>query len=137
VKKVDSELGAICVLFGSMQEADLAEEIAARSPVKVFSLVGKTSLAMFSSLVIGCDAYVTNDTGTMHVAAALGVPTVAIFGPTDENGTAPLGANVEIVIGVADCRPCKLRHCPYGHHNCMVSISPDMVMNRIRRWVGD
>jgi heptosyltransferase II len=132
VKRLDGELGATCVLFGSEREARLAEEIAEMSGAKVFSLAGKTSLAMFASLVADCDAYVTNDTGTMHVAAALGVPTVAIFGPTDERETAPLGPNVEMIIGVADCRPCKLRHCPYDHHNCMVSISPDEVLKRIR-----
>ncbi|HUR45964.1 MAG TPA: lipopolysaccharide heptosyltransferase II [Candidatus Saccharimonadales bacterium] len=137
VKKLDSELNATCVLFGSSQEARLAEEIVEKSHARAFSLAGKTNLAMFTNLVSGCNVYVTNDTGTMHVAAALGVPTVAIFGPTDERGTAPLGPSVEIVLGVADCRPCKLRHCPYGHHNCMVSISPDMVMNRIRQSLGD
>jgi heptosyltransferase II len=132
VKGLDVELGATCVLFGSEEEARLAEEIAEMSGAKVFSLAGKTSLAMFASLVADCDAYVTNDTGTMHIAAALGVPTVAIFGPTNERETAPLGPNVEMMIGAADCRPCKLRHCPYGHHNCMVSISPNEVLKRIR-----
>jgi heptosyltransferase-2 len=95
--------------------------------VPALSLAGKTSLAEFVQLVPGCDLFVTNDTGTMHVAAALSVPTLAIFGPTNERETRPLGLRVEVVTGEAFCRPCKLRHCPIDHR-CMNSVSVDRVL---------
>lgn len=126
------QLGAQCVLFGSAGEAQLADEVIARSITPAISLAGRTRLAEFIELVAGCDAYVTNDTGTMHVAAALGVPTIAIFGSTNEQETAPLGPRVELVVGQAECRPCKLRHCPYDHHKCMTSIAPEAVLDKIR-----
>ncbi|MSO18975.1 MAG: lipopolysaccharide heptosyltransferase II [Acidobacteria bacterium] len=130
-RSLHEDLGAQCVLFGSSQEAPLADEVVSSSMAPVISLAGKTSLTEFMELVSGCDAYLTNDTGTMHVAAALGVPTIAIFGPTNEQETAPLGPRVEMVVGVAHCRPCKLRHCPIDHR-CMTSITPDAVLERIR-----
>lgn len=131
VRQLHEELGAQCVLFGSSEEAPLASEVAAASQVPVTTLAGKTTLAEFVELISGCDAYVTNDTGTMHVAAALGVPTIALFGPTNEHETAPLGPRAEMIAGVAECRPCKLRHCPIDHR-CMTSISPDAVLKRVR-----
>ena len=95
------------------------------------SLAGKTTLPDFIRLIPGCDLFITNDTGTMHVAAALGVPTIALFGPTDENGTRPLGAQSKVLAGVAECRPCKLRECPIDHR-CMTSLSVDVVFEAVR-----
>ncbi|MBI4444115.1 MAG: lipopolysaccharide heptosyltransferase II [Acidobacteria bacterium] len=118
------ELGATCVFFGSPQESKLVESVLARVGEGAVSLAGKTSLAEFFQTVAGCDLYVTNDTGTMHVAAALGARTLAIFGPTDEQATRPLGARVQLLVGSAPCRPCLLRHCPIDHR-CMTSVSVD------------
>ena len=120
------ESGAACVLFGSPMEKELAEEVVASAGIPALSLAGHTSLAEFMQLIQGCDLFVTNDTGTMHLAAALGVPTLALFGPTNENETRPLGPRVELVAGQAFCRPCKLRHCPTDHR-CMNSISVEKV----------
>jgi len=121
------ESGATSVFFGSPQEQDLAEEVMALAGVPALSLAGRTSLAEFIQLIQGCDLFVTNDTGTMHVAAALGVPTLAIFGPTNEKETRPLGDRVKLVTGEAFCRPCKLRHCPIDHR-CMTSVSVERVL---------
>jgi len=123
---LSKETGATCVFFGSPVESDLAEEVMALANVPAISLAGKTSLAQFIELIQGCDLFVTNDTGTMHVAAALGVPTLAIFGPTNEQETAPLGPSVMVVTGEAYCRPCKLRHCPIDHR-CMTSVTVERV----------
>ncbi len=92
---------------------------------------GKTSLAAFLHLVQGSDLFVTNDTGTMHVAAGLGVPTLAIFGPTNERETKPLARRVTLVTGEAYCRPCKLRHCPIDHR-CMTSLSVEEILHAAR-----
>ena len=124
---LSKEAGATCVYFGSPMERDMAEEVMALANVPAISLAGKTSLAQFIELIQGCDLFVTNDTGTMHVAAALSVPILAIFGPTNEQETAPLGPSVKVVTGEAYCRPCKLRHCPIDHR-CMTSVTVKRVL---------
>ena len=68
----------------------------------------------------------------MHAAAALGVPTLAIFGPTDEQATRPLGPRVQLLVGKAECRPCLLRHCPIDHR-CMNSVSVEDVFAAARQ----
>ncbi len=129
--RMNDQWGALSIFFGSPQERSLVESLLPKAGKAALSLAGKTSLDEFIRLVQGCDLYVTNDTGTMHVVAALGVPTLAIFGPTDEQGTRPLGPRVELLTGTADCRPCKLRHCPIDHH-CMTSISVEEVLRTAR-----
>jgi len=102
------------------------ESLLPKAGREVVSLAGKTTLTEFLQLIRGCDLYVTNDTGTMHVAAARGAPTLALFGATDEQATRPLGPRVQLMIGRADCRPCLLRHCPIDHR-CMTSVSVEEV----------
>jgi heptosyltransferase-2 len=119
--------GATCVFFGALAEGSLCDSVIELSGIPAVSLAGKTSLKEFMELIQGCDLFVTNDTGTMHVAAGLEVPTLAIFGPTNERETRPLGAHVELAVGEAFCRPCKLRHCPIDHR-CMESISVEQVL---------
>ncbi len=125
------ELGAACVFFGSPQEQQLVADVIAQSAIPSLSLAGQTSLSEFMSLVQGCDLFLTNDTGTMHVAAGLGVPTLALFGPTNEQETRPLGPHAELLVGEAFCRPCKLRHCPIDHR-CMKSLSVERVFHAAR-----
>ncbi|MCZ6753619.1 MAG: glycosyltransferase family 9 protein, partial [Acidobacteria bacterium] len=127
-RRLNEQWGAISIFFGSPEERPLVESILPKAGKAALSLAGKTSLTEFIRLVQGCDLYVTNDTGTMHVVAALGVPTLAIFGPTDEQGTRPLGPRVELLVGTAECHPCKLRHCPIDHR-CMTSISVEDVLH--------
>ena len=124
--RLSSELGAVPIFFGSSQEAPLVESLLPHAGSAAVSLAGTTSLSEFMRLVPGCDLYVVNDTGTMHVAAALGVPTFAIFGPTDEQAPRPLGPRVRLAVGSAFCRPCLLRHCPIDHR-CMTSVSVEEV----------
>jgi heptosyltransferase-2 len=130
--RLHREHGAACVFFGAPAEQALAEQVISMAGVPALCLAGKTSLAQFIELIPGCDLFVTNDTGTMHVAASLGVPTLAIFGSTNEHETRPLGKHVEVVVGEAFCRPCKLRHCPIDHR-CMTSIEVDQVLEAARR----
>jgi len=135
--RLTKELGARCVFFGAPQEKPLADEVQSQAGVVALSLAGKTSLGEFIRLVQACDLYVTNDIGTMHVAAGLGVPTLAIFGPTNEHETRPLGPRVELRAGEAFCRPCKLRHCPIDHR-CMKSVTVETVFQaaRVMLWRG-
>ena len=129
--RLNRELGAAAIFFGSAEERPLVESLISKAGDSAISLAGKTSLHDFIRMVPGCDLYVTNDTGTMHVAAALGVPTLALFGPTDELGTRPLASRAQVMAGTAFCRPCKLRHCPIDHR-CMTSISVEAVFQAAR-----
>ena len=84
-----------------------------------------------------CRAFVSNDSGAMHLAAAIGVPVAAIFGPTDERVTAPAGprsADLDVIQRDVFCRPCLLRECPIDHR-CMKRIQVDDVLASVERWL--
>ena len=89
-------------------------------------LCGETSLADLVGVISGLRALVTNDSGPMHVAAALGVPTLAVFGPTDWRETAPMGPRARLLHEDVECAPCLLRECPIDHR-CMRRITVDRV----------
>jgi heptosyltransferase-2 len=125
-RRLRDERGAAIVLFGSAAERDLAAMIASRIGERTISTAGETTLGGFLELAAGCDLFVTNDTGTMHVAAAAGVPVLAVFGSTDERATAPLGPRVRLLKHAVSCSPCLLRYCPVDHR-CMRVISVDEV----------
>jgi heptosyltransferase-2 len=122
--------GASVSVFGSPAEKALcgqvAEEVRACG-VEARNLAGATSLEEFIGLAARCLLFLTNDSGAMHAAAALGVPTVAVFGATDPEATAPLGPSVRIVREPVECSPCLLRECPIDHR-CMTRVSADRVV---------
>jgi heptosyltransferase-2 len=116
-------------LFGSKDERPLCEEIAGglRSRgVQVHNFAGETNLGEFIELAAGCRVYLTNDSGGMHIASALGVPTVAIFGATDDVGTGPTGPLARVVRQHVECSPCLLRECPIDHR-CMTAVTSQKV----------
>jgi heptosyltransferase-2 len=121
------QLKASVVVFGSPAEAELAESIAAQSGPNAYSLAGKTSLSEFIELASTCSVYLTNDSGPMHVAAALGLPTVAIFGATDHVATGPSAAWAKVLRHKVECSPCMLRECPIDHR-CMTAVSVEEVV---------
>ena len=126
-RRLRDERGAAIVLFGSAAERDLAASIASRIGAGAISTAGETTLGGFLELAAGCDLFVTNDTGTMHVAAAAGIAVLAVFGSTDERATAPLGPRVRLLKHAVSCSPCLLRHCPVDHR-CMKLISVNEVL---------
>lgn len=111
------------VLFGVRGDAPAGETIMQACDFTVENLIGKTSLDELMDRLGACDALLTNDTGTMHLAAFLGVPTVAIFGSTDPGLTAPLGDFHRILHHPVECSPCFLRECPVDFR-CMTRIAP-------------
>ena len=125
------DLGAIPVLVGAGGDRDAGREIESALPpsVRVVNLIGRTDLRLLAGVLERCQAFVSNDSGAMHLAAALGVPVAAIFGPTDERVTAPVG-NHDIIIHQVFCRPCMLRDCPIDHR-CMTRISVDRVFDAV------
>ena len=118
--------GADVLIFGSASERTMADSIAheMRHPAKIFS--GETTLGDLAALLKCCSLFVTNDSGPMHLAAAVGTRTVAIFGPTDSQTTAPLGPHTRVVKHPVSCSPCLLRECPLDHR-CMTSVSVEDV----------
>jgi heptosyltransferase II len=120
------ELGWL--LVGAPGEKEMGARLAAlmgRIPHQ--NLVGQTSLAELIERLRGCRLLLTNDTGTMHLAAALGVPTLSIFGSTEPVLTGPTGANHRIVRHHVPCSPCFERECPFGHYDCLTGVTVERV----------
>ncbi len=124
--------GLSAVLLGSASERALCERVAALSEAGAPVLAGRTGILELAALLQRCRALVSNDSGPAHVAAAVGTPVAAVFGPTvPEFGYTPRGAATRIVQHEGlDCRPCD-RHgpqvCPLGHFQCMRGIGPERV----------
>ena len=122
-------------IFGSAKEQQVGARIAAAGGTGAVNLCGRTRLEDAVDLLALAPVAVTNDSGLMHVAAAVGKPVVAIFGPTREYETAPLpraGGRTEVVLHSVWCRPCMLRECPIDHR-CMTRITPAAVLEAADR----
>jgi heptosyltransferase-2 len=126
VNRFRLQTDADVVLFGTVAEQKVSEAIAAGITGPSISFVGKTAIAALPALLSRCQLFVGNDSGAMHVAAAVGLPVVAIFGPTDPNGTAPITPQCTVVQERPYCSPCFLRRCPTDHR-CMTSVPPEAV----------
>jgi len=130
-----------CVLVGSSADAVTTRWVRTLVPgdarAHVVDLAGATALDVLAgvmSLAAGC---LSNDSGAMHLAGAVGVPLFALFGPTRERETAPLsrpGRHVEVLINHVWCRPCMLRECPLDHR-CMTGLSPERVLSAMTGWM--
>lgn len=117
-----SRLGAAILITGGSGEEEIGRDIASAMRYPSLNLAGRTTVRELMAVIERCDLFVTNDSGPMHVAAALGVPIVALFGSTDPTTTAPLGDNVRIVRKPVPCAPCLKRTCPTDHV-CMTAIT--------------
>lgn len=115
------------VIFGGPGETAIAADIDHRLEGTALNLAGKTSVRELMALIKRCNFFITNDSGPMHIAAAFGVPLVAIFGSTDSSGTSPYSGNSVVVRKNIDCAPCKLRECPTDHR-CMTEVTVDDVV---------
>lgn len=104
------------------------EEVLKTKSVPVVNLAGKTTLRQFIDLAAACSVFLTNDSGSMHVASALGVPTVAIFGATNPKATGPAGPTNTVILEKVECSPCFKRKCPIDHP-CMTGVTVDRVVN--------
>lgn len=136
------EAGAQCVLVGSSADRETTDWIQELVPFErrrdILDLTGATKLSQLVGVVAIAKAFVSNDSGAMHVAAAVGTPVTAIFGPTREYETRPLpraGARVDVLINPVWCRPCMLRECPIDHR-CMKGLSPERVVASVREVIA-
>ena len=117
------------LLIGSKEEVDVSEDVTRRMRNRPIVLTGKTSLDQITAVLSAVDLIVTNDTGPAHIGAALGRPTLVIFGPTNPLTTRPFSPVAEILRHPPDCAPCMLRDCPIDHR-CMTAITVDEVFER-------
>jgi heptosyltransferase-2 len=134
-RRLATEQGCSVVLLGSGKEAELAGRIAALAGPGCVALAGATSLDDAMALIAGAIGMVSNDSGLMHVAAAFGLPQVAVFGSSSPEHTPPLNPRARVLwlkheIGL-DCSPCFERSCRYGHTRCLVEITPQRALDAL------
>src|SRR5205823_1977521 len=137
-----NDLGAACVLLGREDDRDagtaLESSVCSKPATRLINLIGQTDLLMLMGVLSHCRALVANYSGALHVAAAMGIPVSAIYGPTDERYSLPLTSStsspesVHAIFHPVFCRPCGLRDCPIDHR-CMKRISPERVFESVRQ----
>jgi heptosyltransferase-2 len=123
--RLAAEFGGSVAVFGSAAEKALCGEVARAANGCNFA--GATTLREFIEMTAACRVFLTNDSGAMHIASALGVPSVTVFGPTNETATGPLGPAARLLREPVDCAPCLLRECPIDHR-CMTRVTADRVV---------
>ena len=133
--RLQGRAGAEVILFGTSTEAAVSSAIAAGMHRPPIDLTGKTTINDLPALLSQCHLFIGNDSGAMHVAAAVGLPVVAVFGPTDPFGTSPVTPRCSIVQEKPYCSPCFLRRCPTDHR-CMTRVTPDAVEAAARQWIS-
>jgi len=133
--RLQTQTQADVILFGTSAEAAVSSAIAAGMKHPPIDLTGKTSIHDLPALLSQCHLFIGNDSGAMHVAAAVDLPVVAVFGPTDPFGTAPVTPRCSIVQEKPYCSPCFLRRCPTDHR-CMTRVTPEAVEAAARQWIS-
>lgn len=130
------ESGCLILVFGTKDDTDAArviKEFSLRTPFHVIDMTAKTTLQQVMALIQCCNAFVTNDSGLMHVAAGLETPTIAIFGSTDHIATGPFSERAVVIRKEMDCSPCLQSECPRKHLNCLEEISSQEVYTEVAK----
>jgi len=133
--RLQAQTQAEVILFGTSAEGAVSSAISADMNQSPIDLTGKTAINDLPALLSQCHLFIGNDSGAMHVAAAVGLPVVAVFGPTDPFGTAPVTPRCSIVQEKPYCSPCFLRRCPTDHR-CMTRVTPAAVEVAARHWIS-
>lgn len=132
--RLSARLDVDVILFGTSAEASVSSAIAAAMHRPPVNLTGETNIADLPALFSRCHLFIGNDSGAMHVAAAAGLPVVAIFGSSDPRGTAPVTPRCTVVQQKPHCSPCFLRRCPIDHR-CMMRVTPAAVELAASGWL--
>lgn len=138
-RKLSDKTNGLIVIFGTQADQKAADEIRATGSKRIMDLTGKTTLALALACIAQCHVFVTNDSGLMHVAAALNTPLVAIFGSTDHIATGPYSEQATVVRQPVECSPCMKTHCPNpkrkGYFQCMEGIMVQEVEQAALQWL--
>jgi len=142
MSRIINELNGEIIIFGSQSEIKIVDEIislvmpdgeSSLQHTHILNMTGKTGLRELAAFIAECDAFITNDSGPMHMAAALFVPVVAMFGSTDRTATSPFGEGHQIITKNLSCSPCMERECPEGHMKCMSEITAEDVFTALKK----
>lgn len=131
-RRLHAESGARFMVFGTAADQATVDTICGFGKEFIVGLAGKTTLAQAMALISLCDAFVTNDSGLMHVGAATKTPLVAIFGSTDAVATGPFSEHAVVLQKELHCRPCLKKDCP-SDFKCMLDITVDEVADAVKR----
>ncbi|MBR5998290.1 MAG: lipopolysaccharide heptosyltransferase II [Deltaproteobacteria bacterium] len=131
------EFGFKVLLTGGAKEREIGREIAAVMRHEPLNLIGRTSIREMMALLARCALMITNDSGPMHVAAALRTPVVAVFGSTDHLATSPWAQHAKVVRHDLACSPCLKRVCPTGDFRCMKEITAEDVLEGARELLAE
>ncbi len=131
VAEMKVKSGWVVIILGSEKDQQVAASINNMSGNKCIDLSGKTSLSQAVDTIALADCVVTNDSGLMHIAAALNRKMVAIYGSSDPDFTPPLNSKSRILSLAMTCSPCMQRECSLGHLKCLKDISPSNVLHEI------
>lgn len=134
--RLTREANAQVLLLGSMKEADVLDRVERGCHEPVHNMKGKLSLGQLIALTEKLSGLICNDSGAMHIGAALGTPTVAIFGPTEFTTTYPFSKSAKIIRKPVDCAPCMLRECPLDHR-CMTGVAVEDVFELFKQVVRE
>jgi heptosyltransferase-2 len=116
--------GAECVLLGTPAERSKCHKIASMSRAGALLAAGDTGVAELKALLSLCNGFAGNDSGAMHLAAAVGIPAVGIFGSTHPASTGPVGPKAAVIYHSVHCSPCLERTCRFGHYQCLRGVTP-------------
>jgi heptosyltransferase-2 len=116
-------------IFGSPKDQETAEKIMQLTQQRCVNLSGKTKLEEAVDLLSLATTVVSNDSGLMHIAAALNKPLIAIYGPTSAGFTPPLNPQAKVLSLSIECQPCFQRICPLQHHRCMLELTPEKILS--------
>jgi lipopolysaccharide heptosyltransferase I len=128
------DMGVATVVLGDRNDRAAGAEIVSAAGAHAHDFTGRTSLVESAAIIARCDAAVGNDSGATHLAAALGAPVVALFGPTDPARTGPYGAGHTVLQPPVPCRACRRRRCAVS---CMERISPSRALEAVRRTLAE
>ena len=121
-------------LFGSPKDRPVTDKVMALTDHRCENMAGRLQLAETISLLSLVSGKVTNDSGLMHVGAALEKPLIAIYGSTSPNFTPPLSHDATVLKLNLECQPCFQRTCPLKHHRCMLDLKPELVLAAMAAW---
>lgn len=127
--RINQKFGTKTIIFGGPNDQELGGNILTMMKTSAINLSGKTTLEEAMAIIARCRLFITNDSGLMHIAAALNVPEIAIFGSTNFAVTAPWNPKARVVRSRVQCSPCMKRQCPFGHKECMKNISVEKVFS--------